>query len=675
MGRRLLAALLAAMLAVAPAAAPAAPEEWAGVPILEIPKMRLRLVESLARLGRGDPVAAETGLREIVRMAPEAAAPQAALTILAATQGRGDLVVEFLDRAVARGYADAAAMAATPLFAPFAREPRLAAILARAPAETPPRQATPAPVTDRAAPVGPDNLRWNPETGLLDVLLVFSPVPPSRRAEIADPADGAPARLLDEFARRGAAAGHHGDLYDNRDRKHSSLDLRRFPSLAEVRYSEAAVAADVEYGLNLSLRFPGPVIGNSSTAVASGANWRSLVRLALTTPGGVGTLYGHYAANHLYFFPEHRDHDPSHGDVFPANTPYVLVSQGSSGSDGPFMRAAAYVYAAFRPDTKAALVERGLLAAATQMVLRRTLKGVETDVDYLTGRAHPSAFRAEELRVTDAMRLANALTPDAIPPMPRLAVAEEGAAGTRSDIFAGGHVERLFDTPSAVARIFRGSSGARRYVLDAGGTEDPNGRALRFHWRLLRGDPGRVRLKPLDVEGRRVEAIVLWHDPFPIPETPDIRTQRVDIGLFADNGAGLSAPAFFSVTFPPGESRTFREDGTPLSIRYPALDEGYADPALHPVRDWRDDYLYTPDGALMGWERRRGAKVERFSRDGARVTASDAQGRPVRAEIVRYAVDAKDGRAFVREVPTGGTLGYGYDGPDDLIGRVERNPD
>jgi hypothetical protein len=627
------------------------------------------------RLARGDPVGAETGLREIARTAPEAAAPQAALAVLAATQGRGDLVVEFLDRAVARGYADAAAVAASPLFQRFADDPRLAAVAAREPPATPERPAAAAAVTDRAAPVEPDNIRWNPETGLLEVLLAFPPVPPSRRAEIADLADGAAAQLLDELARRGAAAGHHGDLYDNRDRKHSSLDLRRFPSLAEVRYGEAAQAAQADYGLNLSLRFPGPVIGNSSTAVAGGANWRSLVRLALTTPGGIGMLQGHYAANAFYVFPEHRDHDPDNGDVFPANTPYALVSQGSSGSDGPFMRAAAYVYAAFRPDTKAALVERGLLAVATQMAIRRTLAGVETDEDYMTGRAHPSAFRAEDLRVTAAMRQANALTPDAIPPMPRLAVVEEGALGTRSDIFADGYVERMFDTPSAVARVFRGASGGRRYVLDAGATEDPNGRPLRFHWRLLRGDPERVRLRPLDPEGRRVEAIVLWHDPFQIPETPGIRTQRVDIGLFADNGAALSAPAFFSVTFPPGEERSFRADGAPLSVRYPGPDDGYADPALHPVRDWRDDYLYAPDGALLGWERRRGERVERFTRDGARVTASDDQGRPLRAEVVRYPAEQRNGRAFIVEVPTGETLVYRYDGPEDPIGRAERAAD
>ena len=56
-------------------------------------------------------------------------------------------------------------------------------------------------------------------------------------------------------------------------------------------------------------------------------------------------LYRQYRGGQLYVYPEHRDHDPGHngqggyGDLFPTNSPCVVISQGSSGSDRAFVRA------------------------------------------------------------------------------------------------------------------------------------------------------------------------------------------------------------------------------------------------------------------------------------------------------------------------------------------------
>jgi len=75
-------------------------------------------------------------------------------------------------------------------------------------------------------------------------------------------------------------------------------------------------------------------------------------------------------------YPEHRDHDVGlngdgggYGDVYPTNTPYLIASQGSSGSDQPFMRAIPFTLAAFRPEVKKKLVETGLLMPTIQMIL------------------------------------------------------------------------------------------------------------------------------------------------------------------------------------------------------------------------------------------------------------------------------------------------------------------
>ena len=140
--------------------------------------------------------------------------------------------------------------------------------------------------------------------------------------------------------------------------------------------------------------FDAPLMGNSSTARTKGPFWRSQGRLALTRPNGADLLYQNYLAGQVHIYPEHRDHDPANGDLFPAATPFFVVSQGSSYSDRPHMEALAMIFAALRPETKAFLYDTQLLAPTVQMVFRRSLDPVRGREGYLSGIAHPSAIPA-----------------------------------------------------------------------------------------------------------------------------------------------------------------------------------------------------------------------------------------------------------------------------------------
>src|SRR5690606_6503021 len=229
--------------------------------------------------------------------------------------------------------------------------------------------------------------------------------------------DGPGHRLLARLYARGLAAGNWGDLYENRDRGHSRLRLERHPQLTEVVYAGAVRRAGLDQGPAGRLLFTAPLIGNSSTALTGGPFWRPLPRLMLTAGEEASArLFQDYLAGQIHVYPEHRDHDPERGDLLPANTPYYIVSQGSSGSDRPHLEALAMILAAFRPDTKRRLVETGLLAPTVQMVYRRSQVPVRTRADYLSGIAHPSAFARERIDLARAVALANAITPGDIPP-------------------------------------------------------------------------------------------------------------------------------------------------------------------------------------------------------------------------------------------------------------------
>lgn len=130
---------------------------------------------------------------------------------------------------------------------------------------------------------------------------------------------GAAGDLLRQWQQDGTAAGNRGDLYDNRDRDHSTMTVASFPQLTRVEYAPALKQRGLDYGPQIGLLFQGPdpkatpepedtpdagkatpaeadtrrdgitqlvTIGNSSTAWVGQPTWRSQYRGLLTRPGG-----------------------------------------------------------------------------------------------------------------------------------------------------------------------------------------------------------------------------------------------------------------------------------------------------------------------------------------------------------------------------------------------------
>lgn len=419
------------------------------------------------------------------------------------------------------------------------------------------------------------------------------------------------ATLLRQAKAAGGINGFSGILYDNRDRGHSGLPPAAYPQLARLSYGPALREVEADYGLAGAFLFPAVVFGNSSTAVTSGPFARSLPRLAMTSQDGPMAAARLYLNNHLYAYPEHRDHDAV--DAFPANWPYMVISQGSSGSDRAFLQAIAATLPAFPADTFAAMRSARLVAPTLQMLLRRNLAPVRSPELYLSGIAHPVAFDGRDVRAGRMIGQAVAMRPEDIPPLVRLTVEEETF---RSSAGLAGAEERVFDTPAAIARIWRGFDGEKEMVLSTAATADPFGRPLTFRWVLLRGDPEKVSIVPLDDAGTRARLRFLWHDAFGEPAeidgAPAARTRsRVDIAVFAETmgsaGPIVSAPSFVTVSFPTHQIRTYEEgaDGPRLTeIDYDALarDAPY-DPALHWSAPWTDKALYDGDGTLRAWRR------------------------------------------------------------------------
>ena len=441
------------------AAAPVPAPDPAAADLFAMPSLTADIRRAFAMADAGDAAGAAALLDRNLAAHPGVAGLHAARAGVAMVEDAPEAALGHLADAAAAGLPDPAAVAADPVFASLATDPslgpRLAAIATTPPA--PPPASVPAAIA--AGPTGPvatvaaANTAWNPAAERLEAAFALpagkpGPVLPAR------PKTGA-LDILRELWKRDRAAGNTGDLYDNRDRGHSALKPQAFPQLAHVVYSPEAQAAELDYGLQDKLLFDRPTFGNSSTAVTGGVLWRSLPRLAMTQGDGTGPLrlWQNTQANALYVYPAHKDWTPDRGDLFPANTPYILVSHGSSGSDEPFLQALALTYAAFRPDTKARLVKEHLLVPTVQMIFRRSLRDVTSRESYFSGDANPAVFEGGAINPARMVSLAQSIKADAIPPEVRIAVTGEEFGIEGIDYFGEGLSEQLFDTPGAIARI------------------------------------------------------------------------------------------------------------------------------------------------------------------------------------------------------------------------------
>jgi hypothetical protein len=380
--------------------------------------------------------------------------------------------------------------------------------------------------------------------------------------------------MLRKWYSQGTAAGNWGDYYDNRDGGHSRLNLDPYPQLQQIEYTKEQIEGRRNWGVQTKI-LPHVVIGNSSTS-ASAESGGSNIRSYYTDPRGLEFLFSQYVRSNLYVYPEHRDYGPGHngsggyGDLFPTNTPYLIASQGSSGSDQPFLRALAYVLAAFRPQVKQRLTQTGFLMPTVQMILRITGKHLSGPEEYLTGKAHPTVFQGRNLDVKKMVEMAHEITLSNLPPAAIIRVLKEDNPVNGMDYFEPERTEKLGDTPAVIARIFRGSSYARRMTVSAERSRDFNNRPLKFHWVVLRGDPARIKIEFRNTSHSIAEITVPYFRRSPVAEDVRIESNRIDIGVFVHNGIYYSPPAFITYYTLDNEARTYGAGLRPVEIAYGA---------------------------------------------------------------------------------------------------------
>jgi len=640
-------------------------------------QLQQQLIQSV-RAGRIEEM--ERVCREGVALLPQD--PTWQYNLACALAYRADKAEAFaaLERAIELGFRDPAAIRNDDDLKQLAALPQFATLLTKAeslqgkPVDGVPQVSPSVVFMGNPAEIHGSNTVWDFEAGCFKTLFTLRNVDLKKISAYADSYNGPASGVIRGWMTEERASGNFGDLYVNRDDGHSQLDVTNFPGLTPVVYGEEARPHKVHLGLPNTL-FGQPVVGNSSMSMTTGPLWRSLPRTIVTDPFQPFVALRLYLNNQCWFYPEHRDHDPENGDLYPANTPYYVISQGSSFSDKPFMEAFAAAMAAFTPEVKRLLVTRQALVPTLQMILRATQRTVKQPDDYLTGAAHPVVFDVRDLNVEAMVRMANAFTPEQIPPLVTLRTLKDAQTEPGVDYFDM-RPEGLFDTPFAIARVVRGVGRTRSMTIGAAAAPQPSPGTV-YHWVVLQGDPEKVKIQPLKPDGSQVTVTVAYHGVYRpkgadgLPTT--LQTSRVDLGCFVKHGSYYSAPSMVSFYYLPNEERLYRDDGQIQSVDYTNSAHRYADPLLTMQKGWKDLYTYDAQGRLTGWYRRRtGAAPERFTHRGHRVLATDTQDRPTKACGVEY-LPRQAGAGLPPTLTYADTqqrFTYTYENDADQVGRV-----
>ena len=324
----------------------------------------------------------------------------------------------------------------------------------------------------------------------------------------------------------GSSGGNVGDLYMNRDGRHAMLDVTNYPGVTVVQFDEEGRKRRMDMSFP-NVLFPYPTFGNASLAITQGPFRRSLPRALMTTEAAqLNRMAKFYLSNQTWAFPSVFDTAPvgTNGDLFASVTPYWLTTAGRSWSDLPYLRAALTASRSLDPRAKAAIVRQQLLAPTVQTLIRKSLKGVMTEEDYLTAKAHPTALPPNGVDLARLTASAKALTAAAVPPLVPVAVAAAPVA--KKPV----HPELTYASSFAWAFVLRAEEDRREFLVTARGAKE-------YAFVQTHG-------KDVDVKIERVR-------PDAAKVTIDRRglnpTNRVDIMVCGRNpGTGWGAPSYVS---------------------------------------------------------------------------------------------------------------------------------
>jgi hypothetical protein len=421
---------------------------------------------------------------------------------------RADEALNELEKAIDLGFRDAHQIANDPDLKRLSKKPRYKELIEYAKEmkfkrlTTGPMASVPAlGVFGKPLVIGEHNLSWDFDNGcfVADVKLASASQP----------------------------TNNTGDIYFNRDAFHSNLKIADFPGVTSVKLDSQGVGRSMHLDAP-NMIFPYPVFGNCSRALVGGDFWRSLPRSLMThETHRLKTMAKLYLSNQMWFFPSNADTPPvgTNGDVFASITPYWITTAGRSWSDQPYLRSALIASAAFDKGVKLELIRRGMLAPTIQTLMRKSLKDVKSEDDYLTEKAHPTAFPVGGIDIKKLKSLASEMTEESIAPLAPVRVEMAPVK------FRPSHPEITYAGSLAWAFVLRAKDRIRTFKIKAAG------KAFEYKFVQTHGPSNAVKIDKISPSEVKVRIDKACLSP----------TNRVDITVVAKTKtSSWGAPSYVS---------------------------------------------------------------------------------------------------------------------------------
>ena len=583
-----LAAMAAAGAFAAPAAgaAPTAPKNPLYAKIVQYPQMVQLQQRMQAAIKADDKRAMSEICAEALELEPSDPVWRYNYACALADGEDAKSALDELERAIELGFRDDGKIAGDPDFAKVKSSSRFKKLVAKAKvtAKDPvPGVITPAYLeakAGKAVRLTETNFLWNAQLGMYQALVKYD-----------------------------------GDLYVNRDNNHSSLPYGKYRTVARVDYPAGAKENRVNDGLPNTLYGGVPVFGNVSQGYYDEPIRRSLLRGAMTGLFGgeypFKRLVACYLDNQVWAVPAVWDFPGRDyygkpigqgGDIYyPAQCPYAITTVGASGTDLPFLKAILAARGGMRADTLKAMRELRLVGPTTQWLLRRSHRRVKESGDYLTWKAHPTAYNIVDLDTNRLNQAAAALKPEELPPLPILNLVS--FRENPAPVYLPGRdypdmlAEPLYLTPCAIAIVLRAEAGRREFGFTAGaaGIAKELVGSLEYCWKVVHGEPERVKVRDASPD----EAAAKGYVRVEIDRIG--MTNRIDLACFArvKGRTDWGAPSFISFSVPMQEGREYDREGRLLSIDYTNPHHfPYVDGVIALPRQWKDEYRYDASGKL-----------------------------------------------------------------------------
>jgi len=148
---------------------------------------------------------------------------------------------------------------------------------------------------------------------------------------------------------------------------------------------------------------------------------------------------------------------------------------------------------------------------------------------------------------------------------------------------SGSYPWQLSDTPVSIARILRGNEAEHGMLIGFDKTLNLVKAPLQMRATVLQGDPRFVHIET-QPGGDVMRIRVRWEPP--VITATGIRSYRIDIGIFADNGSSISAPAIISFYMLPNEMHFYDEKGRVSEIHYQTHNPDFGLPATDTDPRW-----------------------------------------------------------------------------------------